>query len=72
MTSFFYEHRLREQIRELAARDRQLTRWGWFRRNEHRTRRSGWRFRIGKALIGLGCWLLERGGAQPARTPGKP
>jgi hypothetical protein len=71
MTSFFHEQSLREHFRELAAQDRQLTRWGWFRRNEHRTRRSGWRFRMGEALIHLGCWLQERGGAQTARTPGE-
>jgi len=72
MPSYFYEYRVQEQFRELAARDRQLTRWGWFRRNEHRPRKSGWRFRAGETLIRLGCRLQERGGAQPARTAAKP
>ena len=53
MTAFFHEHTLREHFCELAARDRQLERLGWFRRNEHRPRKSGWRFRTGEALIRL-------------------
>lgn len=71
MTHFFYEHGMRQQMRELAALDRQLERWGWFRRHEHRPRKSGWLFRAGEALIRLGCWLQERCGAQPVRTPGE-
>jgi hypothetical protein len=68
----FYEHALHEQFRELAARDRQLERWGWFRRHEHRPRKIGWRFRAGEALIRLGSWLQERRAARPARTSGQP
>jgi hypothetical protein len=59
MTAFFHEHTLREQFRAMAARDRLLTRWGWFRRNEHCPRRSGWRFRTGEALIRLARILHE-------------
>jgi len=68
MTTFFHEHRLQEQFRELSARDRQLEHWGWFRRHEHRLRKTGWRFRAGEALIRLGCWLQEQAGVRPART----
>ncbi len=71
MTNFFYEHILREQFRELAMWDRQAERCGWFRRHENRPPETGWRFRAGEALIRVGCWLRERGGAQPARTSGK-
>jgi hypothetical protein len=67
MIEYVYEHTLREQFRELAACDRKLTRWGWFRRNEHRPRKSGWRIRVGEALIHLGCWLRERDSTPPAR-----
>lgn len=48
MNDFFADYTLREQFREVAARDRQLTRWGWFRRHEHRPRKTEWRFRIGR------------------------
>jgi hypothetical protein len=68
MTSYFHEHRLHEQFRELAARDRQLTQWGWFHRKEHRPQKSGWRFRTGETLIRLGCWLQGEGAARAART----
>jgi hypothetical protein len=71
MTTFFHEHGLQEQFRELSARDRQLEHWGWFRRHEHRPQEAGWRFQVGEAMIRLGCWLQGRGGAQPARTSGK-
>ena len=67
MNDYFADYTLREQFREVAARDRQLTRWGWFRRNEHRPRKAEWRFRIGEALIRLGC-RLQKGTAPPART----
>jgi hypothetical protein len=66
---FFYEHIVREHFRELAARDRQLERWGWFRRHAHRPPETGWQFRAGEALIRLGCWLQGRGGVQPAHRP---
>ena len=72
MIHFFYEHGLREQLGELAARDRQLERWGWFRRQAHCSPATGWRVRTGDALIRLGYWLQARGGAQPARTSGQP
>ena len=71
MTTFFHEHRLQEQFRELSARDRQLEHWGWYRRHEHRPQGVGLRFQIGEALIRLGYWLQGRGDAQPARTPGE-
>jgi len=71
MTTFFHEHELRERFRELAAWDRKLGRWGWFQRHEDRPRKIGWRFRAGEALIHLGCWLQEQGGARPARTSGE-
>ncbi|HSB80642.1 MAG TPA: hypothetical protein VLM91_17815 [Candidatus Methylomirabilis sp.] len=70
MTHFYDEHRLRQQMHELSALDRQLERWRWFRRHEHRPRKSGWLIQAGEALIRLGRWLQERGGAQPVRTPG--
>ena len=50
MTQFYYEHKLLRQMRELTALDRQLEHWGWFRRHEHRPRKSGWLFRAGEAL----------------------
>jgi hypothetical protein len=71
MTDYSYEHELQEHFRQLAARDRELTRWGWFRRHEHASRTSGWRFRAGEALIRLGSWLQKRGGARPVRTSGE-
>jgi hypothetical protein len=71
MDDFVADYTLREQFRKVAALDRQLTHWGWYRRHEHRPRKSGWRFRIGEALIRLGCWLQERGPVQPAGTSGE-
>jgi hypothetical protein len=68
MTTYYHEYRLREQFRALAALDRQLAHWGWFRRNEGRPPKSGWRFRIGEALIRLGCWLQSGHAGRPART----
>jgi len=71
MNDFVADYTLREQFRELAARDRQLTHWGWYRRHEHRSRKRGWRFRMGEALIRLGCWLQNRGPVQAAGTSGE-
>jgi hypothetical protein len=71
MDDYSADYTLREQFRKVAALDRQLTRWGWFRRHEHRPRKTEWRFRIGEALIRLGCWLQERGSTQPAGTSGE-
>jgi hypothetical protein len=68
MTTFYHEYRLQEQFREVTERDRQLTRWGWFRRNEGRPPKSGWRFRIGEALIRLGCRLQNGHAGRPAPT----
>ena len=70
--SFFCEYTLRERLRELAALDQQLTRWGWFRRHEHHPPASGWRFRSGQALIRLGGWLQERDVARRIETLEKP
>jgi hypothetical protein len=70
MDDYSADYTLREQCRKAAALDRQLTHCGWFRRNEHRPRRGGWRFRIGEALIRLGCRLQNRGPIQPAGTSG--
>lgn len=66
MTSFFYEHRMRQQFREMAERDRELTRWGWYWRGGHHPRSQGLRFRIGAALIRLG-WRLQ--GRLPDASP---
>jgi hypothetical protein len=71
MDNYLADYTVREQFREMAALDRQMTRWGWFRRHEHHPRKTGWRFQLGKGLISLGCWLQGRGGAQPAQTSGK-
>jgi hypothetical protein len=68
MTTYYHEYRLQEHLRELAERDRQLARWGWFRRNEHRPRKGGWRVRTGEALIRLGCWVQGGDATRPART----
>jgi hypothetical protein len=68
MTTYYHEHRLREIFRDLAERDRQLTRWGWFRRNEGHPQESGWRVRTGEALIRLGCRVRGRNAARPAHT----
>ena len=67
MNDYVADYTLRERFREAVARDRQLARWGWFRRHEHRPRKAEWRFRIGEALIRLGRWL-QRSTAKPART----
>ncbi len=72
MDDFLSDYTVREHFRESAALDQQLTRWGWFRRYEHRPRKSGWRFRMGEALICLGCRLKNRGRVQPVETAGRP
>ena len=72
MTNYFYEHELQEHFRQRVARDLQLTRWGWFRRHEHRPRKSTWQFRAGEALIRLGCWMKKGRGAHLAGTLGEP
>lgn len=71
MTHFYYEHELRQQMRELDALDRQLEHWGWFRQHEHRPQKLGPLYRLGEALIRLGYWLQTRHGAQPIRTSGE-
>ncbi len=71
MTTFFQEQALREQFREMAAQDRQLTRWGWFQRPEHRPRGTGWRFLLGEGLVRLGCWLQRQKVPRQARTSGE-
>jgi hypothetical protein len=72
MTFLFTEYEVGERLRELDALDRRLERWGWFRRHENRPPDTGWRFRVGEALIRLGNRLQERGGARAERTFGKP
>ena len=72
MTHFYYEHELRQQMRELDALDRQLEHWGWFRQQEHRPRNRGWLFLAGEALVRLGHWMQGRRGTQPLETPGEP
>jgi hypothetical protein len=67
MNEYFYEHIVRERFRTLAARDRQLTRWGWFERHAHQPRASAWRVRVGQKLIRLGCWL-QGNRVRPTRT----
>ena len=71
MIEYFHAHAVREHFRKMTRLDRQLTRWRWFQRNEHRPRRSEWRIRVGQGLIRLGCWLQGHGGTQPARTSGE-
>jgi hypothetical protein len=71
MTSFFTEYDVGERLRELEALDRRLERWGWFRRHENRPPDTGWRFRMGEALIRLGNRLQERGSPRAERTFGK-
>jgi hypothetical protein len=72
MDDFLADYTMREKLRELAALDQQLTRWGWFQRHEHRPRDSGWRFHAGEALIRMGYRLQNRRCVQPAGTAGKP
>lgn len=62
MTDFFYEYEASKQFRELEALDRRLEHWGWYRRHETGSAAPGRRFRVGEALIYLGCWLQGRGG----------
>ncbi len=71
MTTYYHEYRLREHLRDLAARDRLFTCCGWFRRNEHGEGRVGWRLRTGHALIRLGCWMQGAGAALAGRTSDK-
>jgi hypothetical protein len=71
MDDYSADYTLREQFHKVAALDRQLTRWGWFRRHEHRPRKAEWRFRIGEALIRMGSRLQNRGPVQPAGTSGE-
>ena len=67
MNEYFYEHSVREQFRELAALDQQLTRWGWFQRNAQQSHARAWRVQVGQNLIRLGCWL-QGDSALPTRT----
>jgi hypothetical protein len=60
MTYFFDEFQVRERLRELQALDRQMERWGWFRRQERPPRVSAWRFRLGEGLVRLGFRLQGR------------
>ena len=71
MSEFYYEFEVRKQFERLAAVDRQLTRWGWFRRHEGRPAERGWRSRAGKALIRLGHRLQDGEAARPTRTLGR-
>ena len=60
MTEFFREHMMRERFRELAAVDRRLEAWGWFRRHGKVTAAErGWRFRVGGGFIRVGRWLQK-------------
>jgi hypothetical protein len=65
---FEYEYELRKHFQKLEAVDRQLERWGWFRRHESRPPEIGWRFLAGMALIRLGRRLQEGKSMQPARV----
>lgn len=67
MNEYFHEHAVREHFRKLAAVDQQLSRWGWFQRNEQQSHASAWRVQVGQQLIRLGCWL-QGDSALPART----
>lgn len=70
MNEYYYTLVVRERFRELAARDQQLTRWGWFQRNAQQSRAHTWRVRVGQKLICLGS-CLQGGSALPARTSKK-
>ena len=70
MNEYYYTLVVREHFRELAARDQQLTRWGWFQRNVRQSRTHTWRVRVGQELIRLGSWL-QGDSALPARTSTK-
>ncbi len=72
MDDFPSDYTMREHFRALAALDQQLTRWGWFRRYEHRPWKRGWRVRVGEVLIRMGYRLQNRGRVQPAGTAGRP
>jgi hypothetical protein len=72
MTSFFTEYEVGERLRELEALDRRLERWGWFWRHENRPPDTGWRFRMGEALIRLGRRLQGSRGAEGLAVSGKP
>lgn len=71
MTILFYEYEALKQMRELEAIDRRLEHWGWHRRHEAGSLPAGWRLRVGRALINLGCWLQERERAEAVGTPGE-
>ncbi|HSB69375.1 MAG TPA: hypothetical protein VLT62_08600 [Candidatus Methylomirabilis sp.] len=71
MSDLYFEYEVRKQFERLAAVDRRLTRWGWFRRHEGRPPEKGWRFRTGKALIRLGHRLQEGEATRPTRTLGR-
>jgi len=57
MTDFFFEWAVREQMRELERVNRTLERWGWCRRGGQASERPEWRFRLGAALVRVGCRL---------------
>jgi hypothetical protein len=74
MVHFFYEKVTLERLRELEALDRQLERWGWFRRKEFAPasrgpRSRGWRSRAGAGLVRLGLWLQGGGHGHPVHGP---
>lgn len=70
MTTFSDEHELYGHFREMAEQDRQLTRWGWYRRNDYRPPTRGWRFRLGQALICIGQRMQEQGANAQRRVAG--
>jgi hypothetical protein len=71
MIDFFYEYVVRTHFRELAVWERQAEHCGWYRRRDNRPPKNGWRFRTGKVLIRVGCWLQGNGDAQAVRSSGK-
>ena len=71
MTIFFHEYEASRQRRELEALDRKLEHWGWYRRHEGKSLPAGWRLRVGKLLIALGCWVQGRGHAEAIGASGK-
>ena len=74
MTDYYYEHAVREIIREQRERDRQMEHQGWFRRPPATPLATRWLVVIGGLLIRLGTRLQDstRGGvtAQDGKVSG--
>ncbi len=69
MRNAFIEYEVSRQHRDLEGIDRQLERWGWFRRGESLPPASGWKVRLGRTLVRLGRRLEGKGEEREVAVP---